>query len=90
MIYFNGMYHIFDQKNASNINLKQINWGHFESKDLVSWTERSLLFLLIKAMIVLVSGRAVRSLMMKESLRLFILAEAGVIPSMPLFLRIHV
>ena len=40
LIYFNGMYHVFDQKNASNINLKQINWGHFESKDLVSWTER--------------------------------------------------
>ena len=39
LFYFNGTYHIFDQKNASNINLKQINWGHFESKDLVNWTE---------------------------------------------------
>ena len=81
----------FDQKNASNINLKQINWGHFESKDLVSWTERKPVLCPDKSYDSLgTSGRAVRSLMMKESLRLFILAEAGVIPSMPLFLRIHV
>lgn len=39
LLYFNGRYHIFNQKNASNILLRQINWGHFSSPDLVHWTE---------------------------------------------------
>lgn len=39
LIYFNGRYHIFNQKNASNILLRQINWGHFSSPDLLHWTE---------------------------------------------------
>lgn len=35
----NGRYHIFNQKNASNLFLGQINWGHFSSPDLINWTE---------------------------------------------------
>lgn len=36
---YNGKFHIFNQKNASNLFLGQINWGHFSSPDLVNWTE---------------------------------------------------
>lgn len=39
LIYYKGLYHIFNQKNASNLALRQINWGHFSSPDLVNWTE---------------------------------------------------
>lgn len=38
-IFYGGRYHIFNQKNASNLLLRQINWGHFSSPDLVNWTE---------------------------------------------------
>ncbi|MDR2809944.1 MAG: glycoside hydrolase family 32 protein [Tannerellaceae bacterium] len=40
LFYHNGEYHIFNQKNASNLFLGQINWGHFSSPDLISWTEQ--------------------------------------------------
>lgn len=39
LIYYNGKYHIFNQKNASTIFLGQINWGHFSSPDMLHWTE---------------------------------------------------
>ena len=39
LIYYEGRYHIFNQKNGSNVYLGQINWGHFSSPDLVQWTE---------------------------------------------------
>lgn len=39
LFYHNGKYHIFNQKNASSILLRQINWGHFSSSDLLHWTE---------------------------------------------------
>lgn len=39
LIYYNNKYHIFNQKNASNLFLGQINWGHFSSPDLLHWTE---------------------------------------------------
>ncbi|MGD9931574.1 MAG: GH32 C-terminal domain-containing protein [Mangrovibacterium sp.] len=39
LIYYKGKYHIFNQKNGSNVYLGQINWGHFSSPDLVQWTE---------------------------------------------------
>jgi len=39
LIFYKGRYHIFNQKNASNLALRQINWGHFSSPDLVNWTE---------------------------------------------------
>ena len=39
LIFYKGLYHIFNQKNASSLALRQINWGHFSSPDLVNWTE---------------------------------------------------
>jgi beta-fructofuranosidase len=39
LFYYRGRYHIFNQKNASNLFLGQINWGHFSSPDLINWTE---------------------------------------------------
>jgi len=39
LIYYKNQYHIFNQKNASNLMLRQINWGHFSSTDLIHWTE---------------------------------------------------
>lgn len=39
LIYYNGNYHIFNQKNGTNVYLGQINWGYFSSPDLVHWTE---------------------------------------------------
>jgi beta-fructofuranosidase len=39
LIFYKGRYHIFNQKNASGVYLQQINWGHFSSPDLISWTE---------------------------------------------------
>jgi beta-fructofuranosidase len=39
LLYYQGRYHLFNQKNASNIFLGQINWGHFSSPDLITWTE---------------------------------------------------
>lgn len=39
LIYYNNKYRIFNQKNASNLMLRQINWGHYSSPDLIHWTE---------------------------------------------------
>ena len=39
LIYYRGRYHIFNQKNGTNLFLGQINWGHFSSPDLIHWTE---------------------------------------------------
>lgn len=39
LIYYKNQYHIFNQKNASNLMLRQINWGHYSSLDLIHWTE---------------------------------------------------
>ncbi|MBS1521365.1 MAG: glycoside hydrolase family 32 protein [Bacteroidetes bacterium] len=40
LIYYDGLYHIFNQKNGANLFLGQINWGHFTSPDLLHWTEQ--------------------------------------------------
>lgn len=42
LFYHDGRYHIFNQKNASNIQLRQINWGHYSSPDLVHWIEEKV------------------------------------------------
>lgn len=39
LIYYNGMYHLFYQKNGNGSYLFQQNWGHLESPDLVTWQE---------------------------------------------------
>ena len=40
LTYYRGTYHVFNQKNGANLFLGQINWGHFTSPDLISWTEQ--------------------------------------------------
>lgn len=42
LFHYKGRYHIFNQKNASNIQLRQINWGHYSSPDLIHWTEEKV------------------------------------------------
>lgn len=39
LIYYNGNYHMFYQKNGNGGYLFQQNWGHLISSDLVSWHE---------------------------------------------------
>jgi sucrose-6-phosphate hydrolase SacC (GH32 family) len=39
LIFHDGKYHIFNQKNGTNVFLGRINWGHYSSPDLVQWTE---------------------------------------------------
>jgi beta-fructofuranosidase len=39
LIHHHGKYHLFNQKNGSNVYLGQINWGHFSSSDLIHWKE---------------------------------------------------
>lgn len=39
LIFYHGLYHIFNQKNGASLFLGQINWGHFTSPDLIHWTE---------------------------------------------------
>ncbi|MEJ8840918.1 GH32 C-terminal domain-containing protein [Lacibacter sp. H375] len=39
LIYYQGRYHIFNQKDGNNLLLRNINWGHFSSKDMLQWTE---------------------------------------------------
>ena len=39
LIYYNGNYHLFYQKNGNGSYLFQQNWGHLISPDLVNWHE---------------------------------------------------
>lgn len=39
LIWHNGKYHMFFQKNASGPFWSQINWGHLSSTNLLNWTE---------------------------------------------------
>ncbi len=39
LLYYNNQYHLFNQKNGTNVYLGQINWGHYSSPDLLQWTE---------------------------------------------------
>ena len=40
LIYYNDTYHIFYQKNANGAYIRQQNWGHQTSPDLVKWVEQ--------------------------------------------------
>lgn len=40
LVYHNGMYHLFYQKNANGPYWSNLNWGHQSSPDLVNWTEQ--------------------------------------------------
>ena len=40
LIYLNGTYHMFYQKNEVFLGIGNQNWGHFTSPDLVNWDEQ--------------------------------------------------
>ena len=42
MIYSNGKYHVFFQKNANGPYMSRLHWGHISSKDLCDWTEEPI------------------------------------------------
>jgi fructan beta-fructosidase len=44
MVYHNGKYHMYYQHNPFGIGWGNMHWGHFESADLVHWTERPIAF----------------------------------------------
>ncbi len=39
LIYYNGQYHLFFQKNANGPYWGKLHWGHLVSNDLISWKE---------------------------------------------------
>lgn len=39
LVYFDSIYHFFNQKNANGPFLRNINWGHQTSKDLLHWKD---------------------------------------------------
>eukprot|EP01025_Chloroclados_australasicus_P061328 TRINITY_DN80527_c11_g1_i5.p1 TRINITY_DN80527_c11_g1~~TRINITY_DN80527_c11_g1_i5.p1 ORF type:complete len:852 (-),score=124.22 TRINITY_DN80527_c11_g1_i5:1501-4056(-) len=41
-VYYNGTYHIFNQKNGNGPYWWLMNMGHFTSTDLVTWTEQQI------------------------------------------------
>jgi sucrose-6-phosphate hydrolase SacC (GH32 family) len=41
LIYLNGTYHMFYQKNEVFLGIGQQNWGHFTSSDLINWKEQN-------------------------------------------------
>ncbi len=42
LIFYNGLYHIFYQKNGNGPYWGQLNWGHQTSADLVVWKEQKV------------------------------------------------
>ena len=42
LIFANGRYHLFFQKNPNSPNLYFMHWGHLSSPDLVNWTEEKI------------------------------------------------
>jgi beta-fructofuranosidase len=42
LIFFNGKYHLFFQKNPNGPYLYFMHWGHLTSVDLVNWTEEEI------------------------------------------------
>lgn len=42
LIFHNGLYHIFYQKNGNGPYWGRLNWGHQTSPDLVTWTEQKV------------------------------------------------
>ena len=39
MVYYNGKYHVFFQKNGNGPYMARLHWGHITSTDLINWTE---------------------------------------------------
>lgn len=42
LVYANGRYHLFSQKNGNSCDLLHIHWGHYSSADLLHWTEEPI------------------------------------------------
>ncbi len=42
MIYSNGRYHLFFQKNANGPYMSRLHWGHLSSENLFDWTEEKI------------------------------------------------
>ncbi|MBQ9187107.1 MAG: GH32 C-terminal domain-containing protein [Prevotella sp.] len=42
MIWYNGKYHVFFQKNGNGPYMARLHWGHITSTDLISWQEESV------------------------------------------------
>ena len=42
LFFYNGLYHIFYQKNGNGPYFGRLNWGHQTSPDLVAWTEKTV------------------------------------------------
>ena len=42
LIYHDGMYHLFSQKNPNAPQLHFMHWGHYSSPDLVKWKEEKI------------------------------------------------
>lgn len=42
MIYADGRYHVFFQKNANGPYMSRLHWGHISSENLFDWTEESI------------------------------------------------
>lgn len=42
LIYYQGKYHMFNQKNPNSPSLFYMHWGHFVSADLVKWSEEKV------------------------------------------------
>jgi fructan beta-fructosidase len=44
MVYHDGKYHLYYQYNPFGIAWGNMHWGHFESTDLIHWTEQPIVF----------------------------------------------
>ncbi len=42
LVYYNGLYHLFFQKNANGPYWGKLHWGHLTSNDLLNWTEQKI------------------------------------------------
>ena len=42
LIYANGRYHVFFQKNANGPYMSRLHWGHISSENLYDWTEEPI------------------------------------------------
>lgn len=42
MIYSNGRYHVFSQKNPNGPYMYRLHWGHYTSENLIDWKEEPL------------------------------------------------
>lgn len=42
MVYYNGKYHVFFQKNGNGPYMSRLHWGHITSTDLVNWSEEPI------------------------------------------------